>query len=101
MDLLPGKLAHDLVELARGNREPSGFATTRVRAADGLQIRSSELEEPSFLPLTSSNALARIGIVLRFSTIDWIRPRPRWNSLLSIENFMADLPLDRRSSSSL
>jgi hypothetical protein len=39
--------------------------------------------------------------VLRFSTIDWIRPRPRWNSLFSIENFMLVFPWQRSGSVSL
>jgi hypothetical protein len=68
-----------------------------MRAADpDLEIGGRELERSILaLPLTSSNALARIGIVLRFSTIDWIRPRPRWNSLFSIENFMLVFPWQR------
>jgi len=71
-----------------------GFATSQgceLRIPTSRSVAASS-SDPSFFPVTSSNALARIGIVLRFSTIDWIRPRPRWNSPFSIENFMAGLP---------
>ena len=35
-----------------------------------------------------SKALARIGIELRFSTIAWMRVRPRWSSDRGIESFI-------------
>jgi hypothetical protein len=45
------------------------------------------------VPLASSNTFARIGMVLRFSTIDWMRARPRWNSAFEMENFIGGIPI--------
>jgi hypothetical protein len=94
MHLLFGQLADDLVELARGDREASRLRDlARMRAADpDLEIGRGELERSVLLSRHLEQRMARIGIVLRFSTIDWMRPRPRWNSPFSIENFIAGVP---------
>ena len=96
-DELVGQLAHDVVELARGDRERAGLRHLRrceLRMPTSRSV-AAMIERPSRRPCCASRrTFARIGIELRFSTMAWIRPSA------SLELGLRDRELHRFTSSS-